>query len=284
MRNKNRNRSRNKSNNNATRPPEDLRPQGAPAVSNETEKRTNERHSSADYDCKEGAFRKITTVLSLVISAIVGGALFLVSYLQYGVYSQQAEIMQADQRPWVSIYQTVNEHPIPISPLLFDERDAAWHITIRWQIRNVSKTPAFHITTNIKAYVNESAFGADKELLSFCNGLKQNIEHPTGFSAILPSNDVLFPNNGIMAEHVLSFAKSDVEAMMKRTGREFFTIFPMTCVAYQTPELGATHATGSTYFFAVRSQPTGARAFNLEDKNVPAENIVFAPGSPSYAD
>jgi hypothetical protein len=72
-----------------------------------------------------------------IIEFFVGCALIGVGYLQYSVYTRQANIMEIEQRPWVSL-----ESLDPKSDLL-RENDGA-HVSVGYKLKNVGHSPSFN--------------------------------------------------------------------------------------------------------------------------------------------
>lgn len=61
-----------------------------------------------------------------------------VGWLQYSVYTRQANIMAADQRPWISLDMQ------PEGPLARDVN--GWNFNVTYTLNNVGRSPAFNVS------------------------------------------------------------------------------------------------------------------------------------------
>jgi len=271
----------------------------ATPTSQQTQGNSDDNQSTCYYCRKESSFG-ITTVVEI----LVGIALVVVGGLQYAVYTRQANIMEIEQRPWISL-----ESVKIIGPLTFDTAGA--NLSLSYQIKNVGHSPAFDTifypvitpiwlgangnmiipnVTNDKTAPLPSKFTMSDANKILCEqaftlaDLKEQIRNldeqrrgqHIGFDFV-SSGNVILPDKTFDGEFG-NTQKNTVHATARPDSAKFYALGLAACVRYIDPQSGGVHFTPSGYLISGIETP-----LPFDQKPVPADRLRLQLGG-LYAD
>jgi hypothetical protein len=211
-----------------------IQPPAVAPVAKPTQPGTKSAQYNAHYSCKKSVFDIATRVIEIVVGVVVGGALISVGYLQYSVYTRQAGIMEADQRPWIS--SSLIDGIFISKPLTFDPVKGGF-MQISYVLKNTGKSPALHavwrsklLVMSMTKFINDE-FSEQQNTL--CNPMRTKSRDL--FDVTIFPGDILPPQGW-----GLDLSRPDIEAALK--GREsgsfahsgFISLGLIACVDYQS--------------------------------------------------
>jgi hypothetical protein len=226
------------------------------------ERRTKrEKENSQDRAARRTA--NATWFIALFTAVAVG-----VGYFQWKALhstddkvGKQLALMEADQRPWISIEAQI------AGPISFSSFGA--QLTSKITIKNVGKSPAFKVFVGFNPTLVESHLATYKAMLSYCREIErqQNKNTPDGF--------VLFPGEEASEIWTGGIAEDQIEKFKISLGRELFNPVLLVCIDYRS-HLRPDEAkqTGRPFSFMMKD---GTFGVPLGEGNIPADSLKIKP-------
>ena len=177
----------------------------------------------------------------------------------------------ASQRPWVSILS-----PSVEGQVTWEEKGG--RATIGVTVKNVGKSPAFDIAIEAHQFViGPDTIDIGAQVRKFCSEVrKRQIARADSGQ----KGEVLFPDESLLQNIGLLFARADVEGAAKRMKIPFFSPVVVVCVDYRSAITKQSHATGLAYMLLKAPPKAGAPPLMLtpdETIGVPAIGLARAP-------
>jgi hypothetical protein len=221
---------------------------------------------------KKDPFEVATKIIEIAVATFVGVALIYVGSLQYGVYSQQADIMTeqtkisgrqldiqaAEQRPWINI-----EDASILNPITRD--GGGLNISFGLTLENYGHAPAVQLYNRAEAI--NWATNAYEEERRLCNTHDQFNEwaNDTIFNDQKPHQRAM---NVKLSEAALQKQATEHRRINKNSTFTFAAITIIVCVQYKSLFDKETHHHGAV--------------FDLVPLNVTTDPLTFIKSPPGH--
>jgi hypothetical protein len=243
---------------------------------------------SQEATSRKDRFDITARALEIITATFVSGALIYVGYLQYKVYTQQAAIMQADQRPWLRVEASSGPltsfkagDKVPFPTLFFNPH---------FKVSNVGKSPAFNAQIIFAPYAikngHSDPYAAQKEA---CNRQRHTPLDNDARGNVLFPGDFLTERVSVGSYNVAFMGPNWKQNLTEESdGSLSVSFYVFGCADYLFGEPREHHQTGFVYEVWRRVMNHDAPAYDnrfIVGQNVDENVIELIPGpSSSLAD
>jgi hypothetical protein len=225
-----------------------------------------------------GYLQLFTAVLAVATAALVAATVYSAFVLhstdekigsQVKAMSQQLELMEADQRPWISA-KTTFDGDISYEP-------EGLVVPFKFDIKNPGKSPAHHVFAQAMMFDHQmfslGAFARTQG--SLCDAASTVTRRADGRAGM---DYTLFPGDTEVLADTPIFLREHIEKSRPKTGRFVIIPYLVVCVDYRDNS-GQRHR--SAFLYWITNDPVGG--LNLDESPIQKNKAKLVPLG-SYAD
>jgi hypothetical protein len=189
---------------------------------------------------------------------------------QAQITSRQLSVMEADQRPWVSIQP--NGH----SGLTWDER--GMRIAVEFSVKNVGKSPAtnFHFEAKLVLPRKAEPIDTEKMMTDYADELRKR--RASGRLA----GDILYPDQPKQLGMSMLLTRDEIQRLVGNDDGAAFIPRIIACADYTFVSGDNKRSCTSAYISQLKSG--AAYVITIKDGDLPSDRVEVSPTFYNYAD